>query len=393
MMQGMSQGFRRHVPLQHGAALAAALWVVLWAGAAAQAVASDAARSDPTRSDSTRSDSISAEEWLTRMNDALTTRNYEGTFFHVRPQGVETLRIVHRVKDGETKERLVSLDGSGREFIHDRGELICYLPDQRKVLVERGRQNGSLLGAVPRFDSSISGSYEIKGGERERLMGRDARLVIVHPRDEYRYGYRLWIDERTAMPLKTQLCDSVGNVVEQVVFSSLTMRSEIPDSAFKPDVQAEGFRWVRQEVDSPELAKMPVLWHALRLPPGFRMASRIHQALPGAASPVAHLVFTDGVASVSVFVEAASATNRDGVQSSLTGARRVGASAAFSTTVNGHQVTAVGEVPLQTVQFIASQVKFESSSAATPAATPAAPPIRRKPNPPPAGVPALAPRN
>lgn len=383
MMQGMSQGFRRHVPLQRGAALAAALWAVLWAGAAAPAVASD----------STRSDSISAEEWLTRMNDALTTRNYEGTFFHVRPQGVETLRIVHRVKDGETKERLVSLDGSGREFIHDRGELICYLPDQRKVLVERGRQNGSLLGAVPRFDSSISGSYEIKGGERERLMGRDARLVIVHPRDEYRYGYRLWIDERTAMPLKTQLCDSVGNVVEQVVFSSLTMRSEIPDSAFKPDVQAEGFRWVRQEVDSPELAKMPVLWHALRLPPGFRMASRIHQALPGAASPVAHLVFTDGVASVSVFVEAASATNRDGVQSSLTGARRVGASAAFSTTVNGHQVTAVGEVPLQTVQFIASQVKFESSSAATPAATPAAPPIRRKPNPPPAGVPALAPRN
>jgi sigma-E factor negative regulatory protein RseB len=295
------------------------------------------------------------KEWLERMNKALTSRNYVGVFTHVRGDRAETLRIIHRVKGNDVSERLLSLDGSEREFIREGDQLTCYYPDRRMVLVERGSPDGPLL-SLPSLDGGDSNVYEIQGGERERLLGRKTRMVALTPRDEYRYGYRLWIDEETSMPLKTQLCDQSGKVIEQIVFSNIDLPERIPDSMFKPVVDASNFRWLRAERQV-AANPAPALWEAMRLPPGFRMATRAAQSMPGSSEPVAHLVFTDGVASVSVFIEP-----RKADVPAQQGAAHVGSSSAFSTVVDGHQVTAVGEVPANTVQFIATQVKATSSS-------------------------------
>jgi sigma-E factor negative regulatory protein RseB len=344
-------------------------------------------------------------EWLSRMNEALTTRNYDGTFFHVRDGKFETLRIIHRVQDGQVMERLQSLDGSGREFIRGGTELSCYLPDQKVVLVERRPQEGPLLGNLPRFDATTAEFYDVRAMERRRLMGRAVRVVSVDPRDQYRYGYRLWIDEKTAMPLKTELCDGDGRVVEQIVFANLSLPERIPDASFQPQLATEGWRWLRQEpkgaAASPDL---PSSWDALRLPPGFRMTSRGHQVMPGSGHVVSHLVYSDGVASVSVFVEP-----RPGSAGGFVGPAQLGSSSAYATAVEGHQVTVVGEVPPRTVQFIASQVRASQGQGAlaerrgarppgaTSPAAPAAPAPRfeRGGGPAPAGrgpqVPAFAP--
>jgi sigma-E factor negative regulatory protein RseB len=297
------------------------------------------------------------KEWLERMNHALTTRNYVGVFTHVHGGRVETLRIIHRVRGRDVSERLLSLDGSGREFIREGDELTCYFPDKRTVLVERRAPDGPLLGALPPFEEGDSKVYEIRGGERERLLGRTTRVVALHPRDDYRYGYRLWIDEQTSMPLKTQLCGSSGEVIEQIVFSNIDLPERIPDSMFKPLVDASSYRWLRADRQLARNAAPPALWEAMRLPPGFRMATRSAQALPGSSEPVAHLVFTDGIASVSVFVEP-----RKPDTAAAEGPARVGSSSAFSTVIDDHQITAVGEVPPNTVKFIATQVKASKSA-------------------------------
>jgi sigma-E factor negative regulatory protein RseB len=304
------------------------------------------------------------KEWLERMNKALTSRNYVGVFTHVRGTRAETLRIIHRVRGRDVSERLLSLDASGREFIREGDELTCYFPDRRTVLVERRSPDGPLLGALPSLsDGGDSKVYEIRGGERERMLGRTTRVVSLNPVDEYRYGYRLWIDEETSMPLKTQLCDQSGQVIEQILFSSIDLPERIPDSMFKPQVDASNYRWLRAD-RRVAITAPPALWDAMRLPPGFRMASRANQTLPGSSEPVAHLVFTDGVASVSVFVEPRKADAQ-----AAEGPSRVGSSSAFTTVVDDHQVTVVGEVPPNTVKFIAAQVKSTSPRASsTPAA-------------------------
>jgi sigma-E factor negative regulatory protein RseB len=306
-------------------------------------------------------------EWLQKMNKALATRNYDGTFFHLSEGRVETMRIVHRVRAGRVTERLQSLDGSGREFVRANDELTCYLPDQHTVLVERRQDRGPFLGSLPQFDASVSDFYRIEALPATHILGRPARVIAVNPKDQFRFGYRLWLDEKTAMPLKTQLCDSSGHVIEQIFFARLDMPENIPDIDLAPAVRTEGMRWVRQgpSPDSPSAALGA--YRASELPPGFRLTIQGVQTLGGASAPASHLVYSDGLATVSVFVEEQSAT-APGVAASpdnqpeppVQGLARVGSGYAFSTIVQGHQVTAVGEVPAQTVEFIAHSVKIYS---------------------------------
>jgi sigma-E factor negative regulatory protein RseB len=300
-----------------------------------------------------------AAQWLQRMNQALTTRNYDGTFSHWHGGRVEMLRIIHRVQDGTVSERLASLDGSGREFVRTGASLACYIPDKHMVLVEQRPPQQSLV-SFPTVNDQTADFYDIREIGRARLNRRDTHIITVAPKDEYRYGYRLWIDESTAMPLKTQLCDAHGRVIEQIVFASLTLSTRIPDQAFKPDVSTDGFKWVRDDSVRQPNPATTLAWNAMRLPPGFRMTVRSQQVLPGSATAVDHLVFTDGFASVSVFVESAPPAASPAAPQ----ATALGSSSAFSTVIDGHKITAVGEVPPETVQFIASQVKAESPAKA-----------------------------
>jgi sigma-E factor negative regulatory protein RseB len=319
-------------------------------------------------------------EWLEKMNKALATRNYDGTFFHISGGRVETMRIVHRVRAGRVSERLQSLDGSRREFVRANDELTCYLPDQHTVLVEPRQDRGPFLGSLPQFDQSVDEFYRIESLPSTHILGRPARVIAVNPKDQFRFGYRLWLDEKTAMPLKTQLCDPQGQVIEQIFFARLDMPENIPDSDLAPTVRTEGMRWVRQgpSIDSASAALAD--YRASQLPPGFRLTVQGAQTLGGASAPASHLVYSDGLATVSVFVEeqpgsalgakpgvasagtagadTSSVSLEPDAQAPMQGLARVGSGYAFSTVVQGHQVTAVGEVPAQTVEFIAHSVKM-----------------------------------
>jgi sigma-E factor negative regulatory protein RseB len=312
-------------------------------------------------------------EWLEKMNQALTGRNYDGTFMHLSEGRVETMRIVHRVRAGRVTERLQSLDGSGREFVRNNDELTCYLPDQHTMLVEPRQDRGPFLGSLPQFGAESSQFYRIEALRAARVLDRPVRVIAVNPKDQYRFGYRLWLDEKTAMPLKTQLCDSHGNILEQILFARLDMPDNIPDSELTPAVRTDGMRLVRQGPPRDAATQSAVAaFRASELPPGFHLTAEGAQTLGGATQAASHLVYSDGLATVSVFVEARGSGNADPASSAnpsdppLQGLARVGSGFAFSTVVQGHQVTAVGEVPAQTVEFIAHSVKVYGNTAGAP---------------------------
>ena len=302
--------------------------------------------------------------WLEKMNHALAMRNYDGTFFHLSDGHVETMRIVHRVKAGRITERLQSLDGSGREFIRNNDELTCYLPDQHTILVEPRQDHGPFLGPLAHFGADVGEFYSLELLPTVRVLGRAAKVIVVNPKDQYRFGYRLWLDENTAMPLKSQLCDSRGQVIEQIVFARLEMPDNIPDSELTPAVPTQGMRWVRQGFSGATPPPALLAFRASELPPGFHLTVAGGQTLGAATVPAAHLVYSDGLATVSVFVEAqpdpkSGSNGRTDAEpeAPMQGLARVGSGFAFSTVVQGHQVTAVGEVPARTVEFIAHSVK------------------------------------
>ncbi len=292
-----------------------------------------------------------ARLWLAAMNEAVGTRNYQGEFLHLGNGPVEKLRILHRFKDGRVTERLVSLSHAGREIIRNGSELQCYLPDEHRVLVESRADPGTLLGTLPTFGPALESTYRVQLAGRARVIGRSSQIVAVMPRDGWRFGYRLWIDEETKIPLRTDLCDADGQMLEQVLFTSLQVGGPLPDSAFRPTVDASHFAWERQEASTVRAGAGELPW-LLTLPPGFKLSSSGEERLPGSEQAITHLVVSDGLASVSVFIEGPPAPPRQATE----GTGRVGSAFAYSKVVAGHEITAVGEVPPRTVEFIAAGV-------------------------------------
>jgi sigma-E factor negative regulatory protein RseB len=311
-----------------------------------------------------------ARGWLERMSESLATRNYDGLFTHATGRQVETLRIVHRVEKGRAFERLVSLDGSGREVVRTRDEVHAYLPDRRVVLVEPRGDEGSLLKALPTPGPKLDRFYDLSVSKGSRLLGRDVRVVDVRPRDIYRYGYRLWLDEETAMPLQSIVADGAGNPIEHIRFTQLHIKDKIPARDVEPSVDASGFQWIRT---GRKLAAMPQLpanggWRPLRVPPGFRLVASRLQSIPGSPMPAQHLIFSDGIAAISVFIEPSAPSGPRPPEAST-----MGSANAYSTSIKGHVVTAIGEVPAATVREIANSVA-PVQAVATPAAQPATQP-------------------
>ena len=216
----------------------------------------------------------------------------------------------------------------------------------------------SRWSGFPAVNDQTASFYDIREVGRTRLNRRDTHVITVSPKDEYRYGYRLWIDDSTAMPLKTQLCDAHGHVIEQVVFASLTLLCAHPRLApsgrrSRPRASSgcATMRRRRRRRPPPRLA-----WNALRLPPGFRMTVRSAQVLPGSINR-----WTTWC-SPTAWPRCRCSSRRSpapAAQAPRAQSAAVGSSSAFSTVVDGHKITAVGEVPPATVQFIATQVKAQ----------------------------------
>jgi len=291
-----------------------------------------------------------AREWLERMSRAVDELNYSGTFVHVLDGTPETLHIVHRHADGQSGERILSLDGARREIVRQGARVQGIFPDRRIVLFETRRDVSPLATALPSNAAALEPHYVIELGPTARVADRSVQLLEIKPRDEFRYGYVLWLDRETAMPLKSNLVDEQGNVVEEILFTDIEFPADIPASALEPTIDTTGFTTQRASEAKPLDAEIP--WRAATVPGGFKLSVATESQIAGSDTPVGHLVYSDGLATVSVFIEDP-ATEADVGE----GFSTMGSTNVYSLTLSsGQKATAIGEVPRQTVRTIASSL-------------------------------------
>jgi sigma-E factor negative regulatory protein RseB len=293
-----------------------------------------------------------ARDWLERMNRAVGELSYRGTFVHVLGGTAERLRIVHRNADGQSGERILSLDGAGREIVRQGDQVQGILPDQRVVIFETGGDVGPLVPALPINTAELEPHYEISLRGSARVAERAVEVLEIKPRDEFRYGYVLWLDQATAMPLQSQLIGEDGVVIEQILFTDIEVPADIPAVDLEPTIDTTGFTTLRATESTPLAAEVP--WRAATVPGGFKLSVATQSPIAGSDTPVEHLVYSDGLATVSVFIEDPS-TKADVGE----GFSNVGSTNAYSLTLRGRKVTAMGEVPRQTVRTIASSLVAE----------------------------------
>ena len=288
--------------------------------------------------------------WLQKMLDATRTLNYDGVFVYRSGTQVESMRIVHRYSDEGERERLVSLDGVAREVIRDDDFVLCIIPEDETVHVGKQLQRG--FQANPLFSvGTVPSQYQIELDGDGRVAGRTAKRLRVSPTDSLRYGYRLWLDASTGLLLRSALVDNRDRVLEEIAYTTLELPESIPDSSLAPSIDSRGFRRVESGAKASGQRDAPTDWRIDWKPDGFGLVERVAHPPNVAHAPMEHWVFSDGLAFVSIFLEAP----KDGT-AALDGHSSIGAVNAFGRRLDTYQITVVGEVPALTVERVAQSI-------------------------------------
>lgn len=295
---------------------------------------------------------------LDRMVQASRSMNYVGTFVYRNGSTLQSMRIIHRADERGGRERLVALSGAAREVIRDGQRVTCILPDDRAVVVTRRRPGrlspSTVFGSEVAIDPNVMDLYSLSSDGTERVADREALVMDVRPRDRYRYGFRLAVDRESGLLLKSELRDGGGMVLEQIVYTHLELPRTIPDEALEPGISDAGFtRYEIADTGSAgdDSATWAEAWTIGWLPAGFRMTDKSFDPIRTGHNPVDHRVYSDGLASLSIFIE-----RGVGAGDRLEGRSSVGAFNAFGRVVDGYQISVVGEVPGVTVEKIAASV-------------------------------------
>ena len=305
--------------------------------------------SAPAYSDSVVSPTAGAD-WLQKIAAAARKLNYAGTFVYQHGDQAETSRIWHFVDGSGEYEKLEILDGPAREVIRNNEEVLCYYPDSKTVKVEK-RRSKPFPSLLPEQLGGLTDFYTVRMGEKERIAGYEAQSLILEPIDGLRYGHKFWADVATGLLLKARMSNERKEIVEQFAFTQLTIGGDFDKAALKPSYNAQVPGWSLDSsgVAQPEMSDTG--WVVSSFPAGFKKIMETKRTLPGRKAPVSHIVFSDGLAAISVFIEPLAPNAR-----SVRGVSHQGAINIYSRSVADHMVTVLGEAPSETIVQIGQSV-------------------------------------
>lgn len=293
-----------------------------------------------------------AQQLISQMSEANHKLNYEGVFVYRRNTTMDTMRIIHKVdKDNGVQERIISLTGFAREVIRDRNSVTCILPDDESVIVEKSNQRPFKISKLPEQIAKVSKYYTFSIAGQDRVANRPTWIVNIIPKDRYRFGYRLWIDLETKLLLKSELKNKEGVPLEQFFFAKFQIMQDIPDQWLEPEISGVGYTWHDNSSDESPVYKGNISWKAAWMPDGFIMSGQEKQAIDESQMPIEHIMYSDGLTLISVFVE-----KLEKSINVITGPSSMGGVNTFSTMANDYLITAVGEVPQDTVKLMAKSI-------------------------------------
>ena len=267
------------------------------------------------------------------------------------------MRLIHRVTKTGEQERLISLDSSGREVIRDNKKVTCILPDSKAVVIEKGRPTSQF---PPPFTSSIQELekyYQFTLANQEKIAGHLTQQIFIQPKDKYRYGHRLWIDVNTGLLLQKHLLSESGKTLEKFMFTQINYVKNIPDALLKSQSLHKGYTTYEADDVSPALEDKQHQWIVGWLPAGFKQDMKTAHKKPLNGKPLEHMVFSDGLSSISVFIEPHTNKNNH-----LIGGSSMGAVNANGKYIDNFNVTVVGVVPQVAVRKICASISMKENN-------------------------------
>ncbi len=292
---------------------------------------------------------------INKMLNNVNKINYQGTFVFMHSGQLHSMRIVHGIVNGQMKERLTSLSGEPREIVRDAETVTCVWPKRSLVTVDPSSANHGIPTIVPRELERLTQNYKVISGPNNRIAGHGCKVLAIKPVDQFRYGYELCIEPETGMLLRSKMIHPRGHLLEEVMFTHVQYLDSVDHINFDLENDIDNFTWRRSRQAS-EYAQqqldMQKGWRVSKLPPGFSVSKISERIMTTSDEPVHHMVVSDGVASVSVFIIKPRQPSHF-----FEGITRRGSINAFSKGFADHQITVLGEVPNETVKMIGSSIE------------------------------------
>jgi sigma-E factor negative regulatory protein RseB len=311
-------------------------------------LATDIARADPL-------DQSEALAMLEKIANAARELNYVGTFVYQHGDQAETSRIVHFVDGSGEYEKLETLDGPRREIIRNNDEVLCFYPDAKIVRSEKRVARRTFPALLPEQLSALTENYQIRKGKPERIAGFDSEALVLEPKDGMRYGHKFWADAASGLLLKARMVNERHGMVEQFSFTQLVIDGAVTREMVKPSYSVRFPEWRLDQFSNHLINNIESGWVVTSFPAGFRKITEMRRSKQGGSAPVTHMVYSDGLAAVSVFIEPSASRSRINEGLSHQGAINI-----YTRTINDQVVTVLGEAPAATVMQIANSVTFRS---------------------------------
>lgn len=303
----------------------------------------------------TAGESASIDDWLMRMHEASRKRSYIGTFV-VSSEGILSSAKIWNVCEGDQQmERIETLTGAPRSIFRHNEQVVIFMPDQKLARSETRESLGIFQKVLQPTDSHIADFYQLRQSGIERVAGVEANIIELVPRDNLRFGYRVWTEQRTALVVKLQTLDTDGKVLEQAAFSELQLDAPVKMNKLMQMMgKVKGYR-----VEKPVLVKTKASaegWILKAPVAGFEPVRCYKRPISPAAAAVGNdpmqWIFSDGLASVSIFVEPFD-RQRHGEESSFS----LGATQTMTRQLDTYWITVMGEVPMATLRLFASRLE------------------------------------
>ena len=294
-----------------------------------------------------------AQDWLTRLGQAEQQQSFHGTFVYERNGSFSTHNIWHRVQNGQVRERLLQLDGSAQEVVRIDGHTQCV-----SGTLIAGLGGSPNAAARPLDPKKLKNWYELAVVGKSRVAGRDAVIVSLTPRDQHRYGFELHLDKQTGLPLKSLLLNDKGQLLERFQFTSLDTDNVPTDKDLLADADC---KVITLDSDKASAVKTAQMWHSDWLPPGFELTSSTSHKDPQTKAQVTSLMYDDGLARFSVFLEPLNGATVTDTRTQL--GPTVAVSRRLTTPEGEIMVTVVGEIPIGTAERIALSMRNQDVSA------------------------------
>lgn len=283
--------------------------------------------------------------WLNKMTTAAKRLSYTGTFTFQSGGNSETFRITHIVDATGEHERLEVLDGSPREVVRSNDEVKCFLPDEKVVLVESRGQQQSFPALLLSSSANLGEHYTLRKGDISRVAGYTSQQIVLEPKDSLRYGHALWGEINTGLILKARTLSERNEIIEQYTFNQLQIGGVIDKNALKSKFETESEAWRVHNTQAAQSRSAGGEWQFRAQLPGFRKVAGMKRVLAGqSGTDIFHFVFSDGLASISVFIEPLAE------QKVETSTYSVGAINVYKRAQGEYLLTVLGEVPVGTLK-------------------------------------------